>query len=124
MGRWRRLSSRLARGAVYSVLVLLLAVVAAIVVLQTGWARNQLRGLIVSQANRYLTATLEIGRLSGSLLRGIELADVRLSRDGETLVAIDRITVVYSIRELVDRGTVIRRLALERPRIVAAKLPD
>jgi hypothetical protein len=109
---------------VFGILALLLVVVAAVGSLQTGWARNQLRRLIVSQANKYLTATLEIGRLSGSLVRGLELADVRLSREGNTLVAIDRVTVAYSIRELIERGTVIRRLTLDRPRIAAARQAD
>ena len=39
-----------------------------------------------SQANQYLTATLAIGRLEGSLVRGIQLGDVRLSREGRTLI--------------------------------------
>ena len=33
--------------------------------------RKRIRGLIVRQANQYLTATLSIGRLEGSVLRGI-----------------------------------------------------
>ena len=48
-----------------------------------GWAKNYLRGLIVRQANQFLTATLEIGALEGSLCAGVELRDVRLSRGSE-----------------------------------------
>jgi len=124
MGRWRRIGSGLARGLLLVALVVLLLLVAAVVLLQTAWSRDQIRALIVSQANRYLTATLSIGGLSGSLLRGIELDDVRLSRGDSTLVAIDRVTVSYSVRELVSNGTMIRRLTLDRPRIVVAREPD
>ena len=124
MGRWRRFGSGLARGLLLVALVVLLLVVAGLALLQTSWSREQLRTLIVSQANRYLTATLSIGRLSGSLVRGIELDDVRLARGDQTLVAIDRVTVAYSIRELVSNGTVIRRLTLDHPRIVAAREAD
>lgn len=124
MARWRRIGSRFGRTLVFAVLGGLLLVVAAGLLLQTPWAHNQLRGLIVSQANRYLTATLEIDRLDGSLLRGVELSGVRLRRGAEALVEIDRVQVSYSIRELVDQGTVIRRLALTRPRIVAARESD
>src|SRR5690349_1003834 len=124
MGRWRRFGSGLARGLLLVALVVLLLVVAGLVLLQTSWSREQLRALIVTQANHYLTATLSIGRLSGSLVRGIELDDVRLVRGDTTLVAIDRVTVAYSIRELVSNGTVIRSLTLDRPRIVAAREPD
>ena len=94
-------------GGVATVLLLVAAVLGA---LQTGWAKGYLRGLIVRQANQYLTATLEIGSLGGSLVRGIELGDVRLSREGEPIIAIDRVTVSYCIRELVDRGVTIARI--------------
>ena len=51
---------------------------------ETGWAKNQIRHLIVRQANEYLTATLTIGRLEGSIFRGLQLGDITLARDGRT----------------------------------------
>jgi hypothetical protein len=102
-----------------------LAIVGAgIGVLETAWAKNELRTLIVRQANEYLTATLEIGRLEGSLLRGLRLGDVRLSRNNETIISIDEIDLRYSLRELWENGTVIRRIRLVRPRVVVAKQED
>src|SRR5262249_9443345 len=74
--------------------------------------------------NQYLTATLTIGRLGGSILRGLELGDVKLSRDGVDLVSIDQIALSYSIRELIESGTVIRRVRLTRPRFGISRLPD
>src|SRR5215203_3694356 len=124
MGGRRRLGVRLARGLLVAVLGVLVLLLATIVLLRTSWSENQLRALIVTQANRYLTATLDIGRLSGSLLSGLQLDNIRLSRAGETLVAIDRVEVSYSIRELVQGGTFIRTLSLDRPHIVAAKEAD
>jgi autotransporter translocation and assembly factor TamB len=124
MGRWRRLGSALVRGLLLTILAALLLVLAGVVLLQTAWAHNQIRGLIVNQANRYLTATLSIGGLGGSFLRGIELYDVNLARDRQTLVSIDKVTVTYSIRELVSNGTMIRRLTLDRPRVFASRQPD
>ena len=114
----------LARWVFGAVAALLLLVVAVLGALQTGWAKSYLRGLIVRQANQYLTATLDIGSLGGSLVRGIELSDVRLSREGEPIIAIERVTVSYSIRELVDRGVTIARIQVVRPRVVAERQPD
>src|SRR5687768_3957216 len=125
--RFRRplqLARVLARGLVYTVAVILVLVAAGLAALQTGWAKNQLRSLIVRQANQYLTATLEIGRLEGSIFRGIQLGDIRLSRGGDTLVSIDDVSLSYSIRELFERGTIIRRLRVARPRVIAARQPD
>src|SRR5262245_49947620 len=107
MARPAKFLAGLLRWVAYAVAAVLLLVVVGLVALQTGWAKEQLRRFVVRQANQYLTVTLEIGQLGGSLLRGIELGDVRLSRDGETLVAIERVAMRYSLRELFERGTVI-----------------
>ena len=58
------------------------------------------------------------------MFRGLQLRDIKLSRDGKTLIAIDEIALAYSIRELTQPGTVIRQIRLTRPRITAGKLPD
>jgi hypothetical protein len=107
---------------VFAAAVVLVAV--ALAAIQTPWAKEQLRQLIVRQANQYLTATLEIGRLGGSLLRGIELGNVRVSRQGEALIDIEAVSLSYSIRELFEGGTVIRRIALVRPRFLVERDAD
>jgi len=109
---------------VYTVALVLVLVGVALAAVETGWGKNQIRELIVAQANRYLTASLEIDRIDGSLLRGIQLVGVRLARDSRLLISIDRVALSYSIRELVDRGTVIRSLRLEHPHVVGAKQAD
>ncbi|HMF93634.1 MAG TPA: translocation/assembly module TamB domain-containing protein [Vicinamibacterales bacterium] len=106
------------------VVVILILVGLGIAAVETGWAKNRIRDLIVRQANNYLTATLSIGRLGGSLFRGLQLGDVTVARDGRTLIHIDEISLSYSIRELIDRGTAIRRVRLVRPHVEGARLRD
>lgn len=120
----RSLAVKAARGLVFLLAGILVVAGIAIGAVETAWGKEQLRRLIVRQANAFLTATLDIGRVEGSLFRGIELHDLTLSQDGRPIVAIDAVNVSYSPRELFEGGTVIRRLALTRPRIVAAKQPD
>jgi len=113
----------------FRAVVILVAIVLAIIgvviaVVETGWAKDQLRALVVRQANQYLTANLEIGRLEGSLFRGLTLGDVILSREGHPIIAIDEVSLSYSPRELWQNGTVIRRIVITRPRVVAAKQDD
>jgi autotransporter translocation and assembly factor TamB len=119
-----RFATALGRAVVYTVAGVLVLVAIALAALETGWAKNQLRGLIVRQANQYLTAHLEIERFEGSIFRGLTLGGVRLSQDGEQLIAIDEVALSYSIRELFEQGTVIRRITLTRPQVVAAKQSD
>ncbi|HEX3645185.1 MAG TPA: translocation/assembly module TamB domain-containing protein [Vicinamibacterales bacterium] len=96
----------------------------ALALVETGWAKNLIRDLIVRQANEYLTATLSIGRLEGSLLRGLQLGEISLGRGGHTLIRIDEVALTYSIRELFQHGVVIRSVRLTRPEVVGAKMPD
>ena len=127
MARLRRLrsvSATLTKSTIFLVAFLLALVLLGLAVVETGWAKNRLRDLIVRQANQYLTATLSIGRLEGSLLGGLQLGDISLGRDGKTLVRIDEVSLSYSIRELFQRGVVIRKVRLTRPYVVGAKMAD
>ena len=121
MGRWRQRGVGLARGLVLLIAAVLCLAGLIVVLLRTTWGLDQARALIVSQANRYLTATLEIDRISGSLLRGVVLQGVRLTRDGRTMVSIDRVEVDYRVRELTENGTTIRRLRLTHPVVSAGR---
>ena len=120
----RRAARRLARILVYVVAVILIVIGLSVSAIETGWAKNQLRELIVRQANQYLNATLSIGSLSGSLVRGLQLGQVQLAKDGRTLISIDEISLSYSIRELVESGTVIRPIRLTRPRFLISRQAD
>ena len=120
----RRAARHLARILVYVLAAILIVIGVGLSVLETGWAKNRLRELIVGQANQYLTATLSIGSLSGSILRGLQLGQVHVARDGRTLISIDEIALSYSIRELIEAGTIIRRVRMTRPRFVISRQSD
>jgi hypothetical protein len=122
--RLRSVSAKLARAVIGLVATVLILILLTLALVQTGWAKNRLRDLIVRQANPYLTATLSIGRLEGSLVRGLQLGDISLSRNGHTLVRIEEVALSYSIRELFQPGVVIRSVRLTHPYVVGAKLPD
>lgn len=124
MSRWRNLARLTLRiVAALVVAVLALAVVAA-GVLRTDWAHERMRLLVLSQAHRWLTATLDIARIEGSLLSGIELRGVALTADGVKVVDIERVAVSYNLRQLYTDGTVIDSITLDRPRITAQQQPD
>ena len=120
----RRVVRHAARLLIYLLAAILIIIGVGLTVLETGWAKGQLRDVMVRQANQYLSATLSIGSLSGSILRGLELTDVDLAKDGRTLVHVDAIALSYSISELVQSGTVIRSIRLTRPRFVIGRQAD
>jgi autotransporter translocation and assembly factor TamB len=122
--RHYRIARHLLRSLVFVVAFILVVFGIAVAALETSWGKNRLRDLIVSQANQYLTAQLAIGRLEGSLFRGLELADIQLARDSRTIIRIERVSLSYSIRELLDQGTAIRRIRIDKPHVVARRQSD
>lgn len=122
--RRQRIAAFLRRGVFYFGVLLVVLSAATLLAIESGWGKNRLRELILYQARQYLSASLEIDRLSGSLFAGVELEGVRLSRDGHHLITIDRVVLSYSVRELFDRGTSIRSLRVVRPHISAGRQAD
>ena len=118
--RFRRLAVLLALAGAAAAAV----AAAAIALAETPWGKNRLRDLIVSQADAYLDGSLTIARLEGSLVGGVRLEGVRLSKDGRDLVTIDDISIDYSLGQLLSRQIVITGIALTRPRVALARTPD
>lgn len=107
--------------------LIILAVVAGRIALTTTWGQERIRRLIVSQSNRFLAGTLEVDRISGTILRGVVLHGVRLVQDGVPVVAIDSAAIEYGWRELyrdANGGTTIQRLRLHGLRVTGAKGAD
>ncbi len=104
--------------ALLLVLTLLIgATAAAIIVSQTAWFRNWLRGYIVSEANNYLNGQLSIQRLGGNLFFGVELENVGVSMDGSEVVAVEDLGLDYNVFELISKGLSIDNIRLNRPTI-------
>src|SRR5471032_75352 len=88
------------------VLVLVLTLVvgatsAAVIVSQTAWFKNWLRGYIVREAQQYLNGTLSIERLGGNLFFGVEMENIGLSMDGSEVVAVKDLGLDYNLFALV-----------------------
>src|SRR5215475_285332 len=98
------------------VLTLLIgATAAAVIVSQTAWFKNWLRGYIVREAQQYLNGTLSIGRLSGNLFYGVELEDIGLSMDGSPVVAVKDLGLDYNAFELLSKGLSVDSIRLNKP---------
>ncbi len=87
----------------------------ALIVSQTAWFKDWLRGFIVRQADGYVNGRLTIDRLGGNLFFGVELENVRLTMGGEPVVAIEDVGVDYSIFNFISRGIVLDDIRLNRP---------
>jgi autotransporter translocation and assembly factor TamB len=116
-----RLALRIVAFAAAAVVALAAALV---LVSQTGWFKNWLRGVVVRQASGYVNGTLAIGRLGGNLFSGIELQDVSLTApSGEPVVRVRQLGVDYSALQLLTRQLVISDIRLDAPEVWLRRTP-
>jgi autotransporter translocation and assembly factor TamB len=87
----------------------------AAIVTQTAWFKEWMRGFIVRQASNYLNGELSIGRLDGNLFYGVELEDVSVTMDGETVVAIKDVGLDYNALSFLRGHAVIDDIRLNQP---------
>lgn len=100
-------------GILSAVLVCLLVVF--VLVSQTAWFRDWLRRYAMREAAQFVNGQLVIGRIDGGLWGGVQLHDVRITRDGATIVGLDRLDLDYSLLDFVREGVVINRVEIAAP---------
>jgi autotransporter translocation and assembly factor TamB len=91
------------------------ATAAAVIVSQTAWFKNWLRGYIVREANTYLNGTLSIERLGGNLFFGVEMENVGVSMDGSQVVAVKDLGLNYNVFQLLAKGLSVDSIRLDKP---------
>src|SRR5438309_1518445 len=110
---------RIARRIAHVLLIVLTLVIgataAAVIVAETAWFKNWLRGYIVREAGLYLNGQLSIERLGGNLFFGVELEDVGVSMGGSQVVAVKDIGLDYNVFELISKGMSVDQIRLNHP---------
>jgi autotransporter translocation and assembly factor TamB len=86
-----------------------------LIVSQTAWFKDWLRGFIVRQADDYLNGRLTIGRLGGNLFFGVELENIDVTLNGQSVVAVKDIGLQYSVFDFLGGGVRLDSIRLNRP---------
>ena len=113
-----RAARRLSRYVAIAVLSIVILLGAGVAVTQTSWFKNWLRQKAVSQAAQYLNGELTITRLSGNIFTGVALEGVTLRHEGQTAVAMDKLTVEYSPITMISEGVILDSMTLDNPTIL------
>src|SRR6187399_1593584 len=100
------------------------ATAAAVIVSQTAWFKNWLRGYIIREANTYLNGTLSIERLGGNLLFGLEMENIGVSMDGSQVVAVKDLGLDYNLFALITKGLSVDSIRLDKPVIYLRREGD
>src|SRR6185436_13170260 len=110
----------------------------AVIVTQTTWFKEWLRGFIVRQAEDYVNGRLSIGRLDGNLFFGVELEDIDVTMNGKSVVNIKDAGLDYNAFSFLRSGVVLDDIRLNEPvfhiektaegwniaRLIKARTPD
>nr|MBA3522023.1 translocation/assembly module TamB domain-containing protein [Gemmatimonadales bacterium] len=84
------------------------------------WALRRLVPLVPLEAGY----ELQVGRVSGNIVAGVQLEDVRLRRGGRDLARVDRLRVGYDIRRLRGPNIQLRELIVDGARAAARRERD
>jgi uncharacterized protein involved in outer membrane biogenesis len=119
-----RIVRRLMHVLIIVVTLVIGAAAAAVIVSQTAWFKNWLRGYIVAQANQFLNGTLSIERLGGNLFFGIEMENIGVSLDGSQVVAVKDLGLDYNVFSLITKGLSVDSIRLDKPVIYLRREGD
>jgi hypothetical protein len=96
----------------------------AVIVTQTAWFKDWLRGFIVRQSEDFVNGRLSIGRLDGNLFFGVEFGDVDVSVNGEPVVQIADLGLDYNVFSFLGGDVVIDEVRLTRPVVSLARTDE
>lgn len=108
---------RLLRIPLYIVAGLVALILLALAVTQTGWFKNQVRSRLEQAANEALRARVSIGEIGGSLLFSLQVSDIALMLEGDSVLAVSEIRAEYSPWSLLGGSLQIESLVIDDPRI-------
>ncbi len=119
---------RIRRGALWAGsglgVVLALGVRAVLILTNTPWGRDRVRGIVVQQVAEVVEGEVEVAALTGNLLGRFALEGVRLrDREGRPFVEAREVGVAYDLRGLLRRRVILTELILRDPEVVLDQPP-
>lgn len=107
------------------VLMVLLVVLAGLrLSLKTQWLQDLVRSQIIKQADKNLNASLQIGQLDGDLWNELQVANIILTQDSDTLLQARELNIQYRLLPLITGSVSIPKVDLTDARINLRQRPD
>ena len=90
----------------------------AVIVTQTTWFKEWLRGFIVKQAEDYVNGRLQIGRLDGNLFFNVDMQNVGVTMNGTQVVDVKSLGVDYNPLAFLSGKVILDHIRLDAPTLV------
>jgi hypothetical protein len=87
----------------------------AVIVTQTTWFKEWLRGFIIRQADDYVNGRLTIGRIDGNLFFGVEAEDVDVTQNGQPVVSLKDVGIDYNFLTFLGGHVILDHIRLNEP---------
>ncbi|HMK38700.1 MAG TPA: translocation/assembly module TamB domain-containing protein, partial [Bacteroidota bacterium] len=120
--------SKLRRGVARWARMLLVAtallVALAALFTQTPWFNTLARNLALRAVNNAIRGSVQVGRLDGNLLRTIDLRDVVLVGEGDTIAAIPHIRIRYNLPGIFQGALEVDSAVVDTPRLFLRQHDD
>lgn len=91
---------------------------------QTRLFKNWLKNKLISYAHANLNGTLSIGALKGNLFTKIELQDISVQLDGDSVISIRNAVLRYHPLSILGRKISVGQIRLEGPAVKLVRNPD
>jgi translocation and assembly module TamB len=115
---------RVAKTLTYSLAALILLIVILLLLLRTDMVKRYLLDIGINKANSMLNGTLAVGDISGSLFGELELSDISLVREQDTLCQIGRVKLGYQLSPLWDGQILIDSVIIDSVALSLRQNPD
>lgn len=100
--------------AIVSIVVLILV---AGLITQTSFFKSLLKDIAVTELNQILDADLSIGHLDGNLFNKLEIQEVVLSTNQDTIISIAEINLSFDLLRFLNNEITINELKIDSPQI-------
>ncbi|MCK5683199.1 translocation/assembly module TamB domain-containing protein [bacterium] len=108
---------KLLKGIIFLIVILVIASIGLIYYLNSNLPVGMIRKAIIENSEKQLGRKVEVGKITGTLFKGIEISgySVKSKSEKEEFVGIKKLYLDYEIWPLLQKKLVIKRIRLEGP---------
>ena len=108
----------------YAILGFIGLITVSLLTTQTRFFKNWLCDYVVEAANEILAGELEIARIDGNLFSYLEVFDILIKNELDTVLYIPKLSIDFSPVGILRKNIIIDALVIESPYVKLAQLPD
>ncbi|MBZ0243144.1 MAG: AsmA family protein, partial [Bacteroidales bacterium] len=96
----------------------------AALLIQTDFVKKKISSFAEKQANTFINGELTLGEIGGNFFTGINLEDILISQNGDTLGYIQELKASYNLLPLIDGKLDIQSVQVGSPRVFLKQIND